>query len=47
MVTTETYDLALEQGFEPRMDGDRRIGRAVEGVTGHVDLVALGRKRQL
>ena len=47
VVTTETYDLALEQGFEPRMDGDRRIGRAVEGVAGHVDLVALGRKRQL
>jgi len=47
VVTTDVYDLALEQGFTPKMDGERRIGRAVEGVAGHVDLVALGRKRQV
>lgn len=47
VVTTDVYDLALEQGFTPKMDGERRIGRAVEGVTGHVDLVALGRKREV
>jgi len=46
VVTTNVYDLALEQGFVPKEPGERRIGRAVEGVSGHVDLVALGRKRQ-
>lgn len=47
IVTLETYDLALAQGFEPRHPGDRRIGRAVEGVGGFVDLVALGRRRDV
>ena len=47
VVTTQTYDLALAQGFEPRHPGERRIGRAVEGVGGFVDLVALGRRREL
>jgi len=47
VVTTGIYDLAMNQGFTPRMDGERRIGRAVEGVAGHVDLVALGRKREV
>ena len=47
IVTLETYDLALAQGFEPPHPGDRRIGRAVEGVGGFVDLVALGRRRDV
>lgn len=47
VVTTDVYDLALEQGFEPSYAGERRLGRAVEGVRGFVDLVALGWKRQL
>ncbi|MBT3401795.1 MAG: adenylate/guanylate cyclase domain-containing protein, partial [Rhodospirillaceae bacterium] len=47
VVTTETYDLALAQGFVPRHAGDRRIGRSVEGVGGLVDLVALGRRREV
>ncbi len=47
VVTTDVYDLALKQGFVPREPGERRIGRAVEGVTEHVDIVALGRKRQV
>lgn len=47
IVTLETYDLALAQGFEPRHPGDRRLGRSVEGVGGFVDLVALGRRRDL
>ena len=38
---------ALAQGFEPSYAGERRLGRAVEGVRGFVDLVALGWKRQL
>ncbi|MEP4378117.1 MAG: adenylate/guanylate cyclase domain-containing protein [Alphaproteobacteria bacterium] len=45
VVTVETYDLALQQGFAPKDPGERRIGRVVEGVADHVDLVALGRKR--
>tara|TARA_R110002110_G_scaffold415612_4_gene651939 strand:- start:17744 stop:19144 length:1401 start_codon:yes stop_codon:yes gene_type:complete len=47
VVTAETYDLALAQGFVPRHAGERRIGRAVEGVGGFVDLVALGRRREV
>jgi hypothetical protein len=47
VVTTDVYDLALEQGFVPKEPGERRIGRAVEGVAEHVDIVAVGRKRQV
>ena len=46
VVTTEVYDLALAQGFVPEEPGERRLGRAVEGVAGHVDIVALGERRE-
>ncbi len=41
LTTVATLELALEQGFEPQQPIRRMIDQSVQGVTGHIDLVAL------